>query len=196
MTPSPEDSEPLSRREQILLVAAELFAARGFHGVSVAELGQACGISGPGLYRHFRSKESILSEMLVSISDELLSEGRRRVRAADDDAAALAALVDWHVTFALEHEPLIVVQDREWAALPLEARERVRETQRRYVEVWARVLRRLRPELSQRTARAAVHAAFGLINSTPHSSLLAKEQMHGLLASMGRAALLAAAEHP
>ena len=33
-----------SRREQILATAAELFAARGFHGVSVADLGAACGI--------------------------------------------------------------------------------------------------------------------------------------------------------
>ena len=35
-----------TRREQILGTAAELFAARGFHGVSVADLGAACGISG------------------------------------------------------------------------------------------------------------------------------------------------------
>ena len=37
----------MSRRDQILATAAELFATRGFHGVSVADLGAACGISGP-----------------------------------------------------------------------------------------------------------------------------------------------------
>ncbi|MDQ6687653.1 MAG: TetR/AcrR family transcriptional regulator [Actinomycetota bacterium] len=181
----------MGRREQILDIAAELFAARGFHGVSVVELGQACGISGPGLYRHFTSKESILSEMLVAISEELLREGRRRVREADDDTAALAALVEWHVSFALDHEPLIVVQDRDWAALPVEARERVRETQRKYVEVWVKVLRGLRPELAPRTCRAMVHAAFGLINSTPHSALVPEEDMRRLLAQMAHGALSA-----
>ena len=50
-----------SRREQILATAAELFAARGFHGVSVAELGAACGISGPALYKHFSSKQAMLA---------------------------------------------------------------------------------------------------------------------------------------
>src|SRR5680860_829910 len=59
-----------SRREQILSTAAELFAARGFHGVSVDELGAACGISGPALYRHFAAKDAMLAEMLVSISEE------------------------------------------------------------------------------------------------------------------------------
>ena len=36
-----------ARREQILDTAATLFAQRGFHGVSVADLGAACGITGP-----------------------------------------------------------------------------------------------------------------------------------------------------
>ena len=128
------------RREQILAIAAELFAQKGFHGVSISELGAACGFSGPAIYRHFRSKDAVLAEMLVSISDELLTEGRRRVRAAGTPDEALRALVDWHVTFALEHQALIVVQDRDWAALPLEAREKVRETQRKYVELWVKQL--------------------------------------------------------
>ncbi|MGA8847058.1 MAG: helix-turn-helix domain-containing protein, partial [Nocardioides sp.] len=56
------------RREQILSTAATLFARRGFHGVSVVDIGAACGVSGPALYKHFASKDQILAEMLVSIS--------------------------------------------------------------------------------------------------------------------------------
>ena len=81
MTTEPLDAPP-SRRDQILATAAELFAARGFHGVSVADLGAACGISGPALYKHFPSKDAMLAEMLVSISEELLAVGRRRVEVA------------------------------------------------------------------------------------------------------------------
>ena len=181
---------PATRREQILEVAADLFAERGFHGVSIADLGAACGFSGPALYKHFRSKQSILSEMLVSISEELLREGRRRVKEAADDKSALASLVDWHVTFALEHKPLIVVQDRDWSALPVEAREKVRETQRAYVEVWVKVLRSLHTGLAVEQARARVHAGFGLINSTPHSAVVSDAQMHEILTDMALRALL------
>jgi AcrR family transcriptional regulator len=181
---------PVSRRAQILEIAAELFAEHGFHGVSIADLGAACGFSGPALYKHFRSKQAILSEMLVSISEELLREGKRRVKDAEDDRAALAALVDWHVTFALDHKPLIVVQDRDWAALAVEAREKVRQTQLAYVEVWVRVLRSLHPELSAEQARAHVHAGFGLINSTPHSAVVSDVEMHRILSEMALRALL------
>ena len=173
-----------TRREQILATAAELFAEKGFHGVSIAELGAACGFSGPALYRHFRSKDAVLAEMLVSISDELLREGRERVRQSDSPAEALRELIDWHASFALDHKALIVVQDRDWSALPREAREKVRETQRKYVEVWVRQLRALDGSLSVEEARASVHATFGLINSTPHSRLLPDADMRALLRAM------------
>ena len=179
----------VSRRDQILDTAAGLFAQRGYHGVSVAELGAACGISGPALYKHFPSKQAMLAEMLVSISEELLREGRRRVSETPDPRAALAALVDWHVDFALRHRPLIVVQDRDWESLPAEARERVRSLQREYVDLWAGQLLMTDDQLDLPTARAMAHAAFGLINSTPHSGLLPDEQMRGVLTTMALGAL-------
>jgi AcrR family transcriptional regulator len=177
------------RREQILATAATLFAERGFHGVSVAELGAAVGISGPALYRHFPSKDTMLAEMLVSISEELLEVGRERVREADGGREALHALVNWHIDFALGNKALIVVQDRDWASLPDAAREEVRELQRRYVELWVVELRRAHRDLSARRARAMAHAVFGLLNSTPHSAMLNEAEMRGLLEQMALGAL-------
>ncbi|HET7388738.1 MAG TPA: TetR/AcrR family transcriptional regulator [Nocardioidaceae bacterium] len=179
----------MSRRQQILDTAATLFAERGFHGVSVTELGAACGISGPALYRHFASKDAMLAEMLVAISEELLEVGRERVAEAEGPREAVHALVDWHVDFALHKKPLIVVQDRDWASLPDEARERVRELQRKYVELWAAQLRGIHPDLAARQARAMAHAAFGLINSTPHSAMLSEPAMRRLLEEMALRAL-------
>jgi AcrR family transcriptional regulator len=179
----------VSRREQILATAAELFAERGFHGVSVSDLGHACGISGPALYRHFASKDAMLAEMLVAISEELLSVGRARVADAADPREALHALVDWHVDFALHNKPLIVVQDRDWSSLPEDAREQVRSLQRAYVELWVSQLRAVHPDLSGRQARAMAHAAFGLINSTPHSAMLSEPQMRRILEEMALRAL-------
>ena len=163
---------PKDRHSQILDVAARLFAERGFHGVSVGDIGKAVGVSGPALYKHFDSKDAVLAEMLVAISERLLTEGQERVARAGGPGDALAALVDFHVEFALAQPSLIVVQDRDWQSLPAEARERVRSLQREYVDLWAEQLRRRHRELAPDEARAMAHAAFGLINSTPHSSRL------------------------
>src|SRR5689334_12216139 len=181
--------EPSSRREQILATAAELFAARGFHGVSVADLGAACGISGPALYKHFPAKDALLAEMLVSISERLLEVGRQRVAAAGGPIEALDALVAWHTDFALHDRALIVVQDRDWESLPGQAREQVRALQRAYVDLWADQLQQVHDGLPIGRARAMAHAAFGLINSTPHSGRLPEEEMRSLLHGMARGAL-------
>lgn len=181
--------EVTPRRQQILDIAADLFAERGFHGVSVADLGAACGMTGPALYKHFASKDAVLAEMLISISEELLAQGRARAAQAADPGAALIALIDGHVEFALSHPSLIVVQDRDWSSLPAEAREQVRQLQRDYVDLWADQIRAHNPALRPDTARAAAHVAFGLVNSTPHSALLPNADMHHLLREMAIRAL-------
>lgn len=179
----------VSRREQILETAADLFARRGFHGVSVSDIGAACGVSGPALYKHFPSKDSVLAEMLVSISERLLGDGSRRVAEATDPVAGLRALIAFHVDFALAHPALIVVQDRDWSSLPGDARERVRTLQRSYVDLWAAQCRAADPALGPAPARARAHAVFGLINSTPHSAVLPPADMAALLRAMAEAAL-------
>ncbi|WP_193613067.1 TetR family transcriptional regulator [Nocardioides lijunqiniae] len=190
MTTSTEEAP--TRREQILATAADLFAARGFHGVSVADLGSACGISGPALYKHFASKDAVLAEMLVDISVRLLDVGRERVAAASGPEDALRGLVDWHVDFALRHRALIIVQDRDWESLPVDARARVRDLQRAYVDLWADRLRLLHAGLDLTAARAMAHAAFGLINSTPRTGALPDPSLHDLLIAMALRALLPA----
>jgi hypothetical protein len=127
--------------------------------------------------------------MLVSISEELLSVGRARLAAAGSPSEALSALVAWHVEFALSNKALIVVQDRDWASLPGDAREKVRSLQREYVDLWATQLRVAVSDLPLIEARARAHAAFGLLNSTPHSAFLPDSQMREMLQAMAERAL-------
>jgi AcrR family transcriptional regulator len=178
------------RRQQILDTAAELFAERGFHGVSVHDIGSACGISGPALYKHFTGKDELLSASLTDISETLLKEGSARVAAAESPGDALDALIDWHVEFALGHPALIVVQDREWTNLASAARRDVRALQLSYIDIWVDTVQALRPDLDHATTRAAVQATFGLLNSTPHSARIKPTEMGGLLIEMAHRALI------
>lgn len=172
----------MDRRQQIIDTAAVLFADRGFHGVSVHDIGAACGISGPAIYKHFRGKDELLTHTLTGISEHLLAGGRAR-------AGDVSALVTFHVDFALTHPERIVVQEREWAHLDDEGRTAVRRLQVEYIDVWVDALRATRDDLDRPTARAAVQATFGLLNSTPHSARLRAEVMRSLLSRMALAAL-------
>ncbi|GAA2285764.1 TetR/AcrR family transcriptional regulator [Actinomadura luteofluorescens] len=196
MTSHPAEAPPgppNPRRAEILGAAAELFARRGYHGASIGDLGRAVGLTGPALYRHFSGKEAVLAEMLLDISERLLAEGLRRA-AEPDPGRAIDALLSWHIAFALDNPALITVHERELDNVPEPQRHRIRRLQRAYVEEWVAVLRRLSPRLPDERIRAAVHACFGLLNSTPRSAAqgLDRAAMADLLHGMARTALAAA----
>jgi AcrR family transcriptional regulator len=157
-----------TRRDEILEIAVGLFATRGYHGVSMDDIGSAAGVTGPALYHHFAGKEAMLVAALIPVSEGLLHGGKDRVARHPADArAALADLIDFHVEFALENPAVIAVHLHELDRLPEEPRRQIRRLQRLYVEEWVAVLGILRPELSAGEARVLAHSAFGLMNSTP-----------------------------
>jgi AcrR family transcriptional regulator len=162
--PGPPAPRRRSRRDEILDIAVDLFAAKGYHGVSMDDIGSAAGVTGPALYHHFAGKEAMLVAALIPVSEGLLHGGRERVARHDD---ALADLIDFHVEFALANPAVIALHLHELARLPEEPRRQIRRLQRLYVEEWVRVLATLRPELDAEEARVLAHAAFGLMNSTP-----------------------------
>ena len=178
------------RRDALLSSAAQLFASRGFDGVSIEDLGSSVGVSGPAVYRHFPSKQAVLAALLVGVSDGLLVGGRAVVEAADDDEVALQSLVRFHVDFALRDPDVIRVQDRDLAALAPQDRESVRDLQRRYIDLWVDVLARLRPSTDRAELRLRAQATFGLLNSTPHSArAVSSVRTRALLEEMALAAL-------
>jgi AcrR family transcriptional regulator len=157
-----------SRREEILEIAVGLFASRGYHGVSMDDIGAAAGVTGPALYHHFAGKEAMLVAALNPVSEGLLHGGRARVAEHPGDAAAaLGSLIEFHVSFALANPAVIALHLHELDRLPEEPRRQIRRLQRLYVEVWVQALTTLRSELSAEEARVLAHAAFGLMNSTP-----------------------------
>ncbi|MFF0489776.1 TetR/AcrR family transcriptional regulator [Nocardia sp. NPDC004068] len=190
VAPTRREQLKAQRREQLLRAGARLIADRGFPGVRLEDLGAAAGISGPAVYRHFPNKEAVLVELLVGISRRLLAGGEAVVAQSDSPERALAGLVDFHLDFALGEPELIRIQDRDLENLPDSARRQVRRTQRRYVEVWVAVLRELRPDLPEASARVQAHAVFGLLNSTPHSAPAAQaNRARPILRAMALAAL-------
>src|SRR3954470_21478302 len=78
-------SETLTRREELLAIAAGLFATKGFRNTTVRDIADAAGILSGSLYHHFDSKESMVDEILRTFQDELF--GRYdEILAGDADA--------------------------------------------------------------------------------------------------------------
>jgi AcrR family transcriptional regulator len=178
------------RRDKILAAAVELVARRGYHAVSLADIGAAAGIVGSGIYRHFSSKSAILVALLDQVMARLLDNTAAVMASGMADAEVLAALVADQVAFAVNDRYLVRLYQREVHTLPEADRRRLRRLQRHYVEEWVHVLAGLRPELTDGQARAMVHAAIGAIQSgASYNSGLPSDQQQALLGSVAHACL-------
>jgi AcrR family transcriptional regulator len=169
--PTQRSRQKALRREQLLAAASRLFAERGFRSVSIEDLASEAGVSGPALYRHFDSKEAILTDLLIDVSEQLLREGTEKVTNATSPSDAIRSLIAFHTDFALRDRDLIRIQDHDFANLALNDAKTVSRLQRAYLEVWVTVLEQLEPAQSESVIRTKIQAVFGLLNSTPHSAL-------------------------
>jgi AcrR family transcriptional regulator len=190
-------TQKASRRSAYLAAAASLFAARSYAEVTIGDLGEAAGVSGPALYKHFANKEAVLVELLVAVSQRLLGAAQEIV--ADDAPAAekLDRLVAFHTDFALQESDTILIQGRDLGLLPPEANRRVRSLQRAYLEQWRAVLTEVRPELDPDECELRLQGVFGLLNSTAFSAgHLARPRSARILSGMAMSCLLADARRP
>jgi AcrR family transcriptional regulator len=74
---------PDEKRSQIVAAAINVFWKHGFRRVNMTEIAEAAGISRPGLYLYFRTKEDVFKAAIRQWGDALLDEirsgiGRKR----------------------------------------------------------------------------------------------------------------------
>lgn len=176
------------RRSRILAAAADLVARKGFHAVSVAEIGAAAGITGSGIYRHFDRKTAVLVALFDQIIDDLLRDEQEILDSGTDLSAALDQLIAGQVEFVVGDRELAQVYYNEINNLPAEDRRRLRRKQRLYLEEWVHLVSELRGDLSDADARTVVHAAVGAIQSTLfHNAGLVEDRLRELLTQAARA---------
>jgi AcrR family transcriptional regulator len=182
---------PRRRREMICDAAAALFSERGDRGTSIDEIGAAVGMTGPALYRHFPSKEALLSEIL----ERALDRARLEVEAARKDGggarAELEQIVARSVALVVEQGETVMVAAREMSQLSADARSRIVRRQRAIVETWTEALRAVRPELEIPEAVAIVIGVSSLINSASRGRGLRGDAKAEVFKRMALAALLA-----
>ncbi len=155
------------QRAAILAEAAHLFADKGFHNASMAELAQACGVSKPLLYHYYRDKEQILFDIADSYMDRLLEIVAGVEEEGLEPDAHFAALV---MRFMEEYEHaqsqhMVLVQDVKF--LKQDEAARVRDKQRRVVAAFAEAIVRVEPGVKRRKLdKPVAMILFGMINWT------------------------------
>ncbi|NNH75828.1 TetR/AcrR family transcriptional regulator [Nocardia uniformis] len=97
--------------------AMELFAEKGFHATSVAEIGDRAGIQRGALYYHIGSKEELLFQVRRGYTQLMLDEAARIADGDDEPVIKLRNLIRGHVRLIIEHRHEVTIALRDAGAL-------------------------------------------------------------------------------
>lgn len=157
------------RRQKIIDAATTLFARHGFVAVSLDDIGALAGITGQGIYRHFDSKQHLLTAILLNVTERLHAGGVERQKRLRNPRRLAEELVEFQTEFAVGSPEVIRIQSRELAHVSAEDRNTIRRLQREYLAIWAHTISLIHPGHGQRHNNIRAQAVVGLINSTANS---------------------------
>ena len=101
-----KEREYLMRRTAILAEAEKIFAHKGYHDVTVAEIAAASGFSTGFLYQFFKGKEHLYTTMIIEKIDWLYQSIERQVKDTEDLKEKISVLTEVHLRFVEENPNL------------------------------------------------------------------------------------------
>jgi AcrR family transcriptional regulator len=154
---------PGPRREVILAAAADLFGRRGYPATGIDEIGEAAGITGPGVYRHFENKNDVLGEVVRRALARVVEGVADVVTETEDPWDVLEGLIDNMLRSVLADRAAWGVVVREQNHLDPAGRRALGRAHRLHVEEWVHAIAQVRPELPEAEIRVVVHGVLGVV---------------------------------
>jgi AcrR family transcriptional regulator len=160
-TESPRKREG-NMKAKVLSAARDLFHERGFHAVSIDAIGSKVGITGPGVYRHYGSKE----ELLMAVLEDGLQQSLKARKGSQSEPLDLEQLVRAHVDYNMDHPEVMSIWYMEARHLPEQIRHDVGIAQRKFMEGFIAALLEREPQLDPDEAKLMVVAMLGMVGHT------------------------------
>ncbi len=107
----------MSSRERILKVATELFASKGFDKTSVRNIARTAGLSVPGMFHYFSSKEEILYEIMTVFMDHAYERIMEIYNADNDPMQKLNDICKRYVEEYAAHQQQLTILNSEMNSL-------------------------------------------------------------------------------
>jgi TetR/AcrR family transcriptional regulator, cholesterol catabolism regulator len=128
------------KRQEIIDLAAELFAKRGYAATGIAELGDVVGLAKGALYYYIGSKENLLVEIQARVMRPLLAAARQIAQLDLDPVLRLRLLSETLLTNILRRLEHIWVYEHDYRHLAGENRSRFLRQRRDFEKIVAGLL--------------------------------------------------------
>ena len=152
--------------DALLAVAAQVFAARGYHNTSMRDLARAAGMPLASVYHYTESKDQLLYLIQSRNFDAVIAGLHEALHGVADPVDRLSRFIDNHLDYFVSHMSEMKVLSHEAGALAGEFLHDVNEKKRAYtralMDILADVERVYGPAHANR--RVAAYSLFGMMN--------------------------------
>jgi AcrR family transcriptional regulator len=130
------------RRDELLALAARMFAERGLRTTTVRDIADAAGILSGSLYHHFDSKESMVDEILREFLDSLFGRYRAIVAEGKGPRQTLESIVVASFeAIDQQHDAVAIYQNEARHLVESERFGYIRERLAEFRTLWRTILR-------------------------------------------------------
>lgn len=132
-----------SRRDELLAMAATMFADRGLRSTTVRDIADGAGILSGSLYHHFDSKESMVDELLRTFLGNLFTRYREIAASGLTATETLRQLVIASFeAIDADHNSVAIYQNEARQLVGQDRFAYIGELNQEFRELWEQVLRR------------------------------------------------------
>jgi TetR/AcrR family transcriptional regulator, cholesterol catabolism regulator len=122
-------------QEEVLRVAARLFAQHGYRAVTIDMISEDMGYSKSSIYYYFKNKEEILWRVFDSIYATYLSAAERARAESQDAVETMRRLIRQHIKTVVEHHDWTTIFFQNEGELSKERQRLIRSRKRAYNQI-------------------------------------------------------------
>jgi len=131
------------RQAELLAIAAELFADRGYVATTVRDIADEAGILSGSLYHHFDSKESMIDEILSTFIDQTLASYESVSAEGKGPKETFEGLVRTSLESMVDSRSAILIYQNEARFLAAQPRfSYLTAAHRKFEKIWTDVLKK------------------------------------------------------
>ncbi len=131
----------MTRKEEIVGTASQLFKEKGYSAVSVRDIAQAMGMKAASLYNHIESKQEILSILVLDLAREFTS-GMNKILILDNSPLQkIEKVIELHIDITVNQSEALAALNNDWMHLEQEDLEDFVQMREDYEENFRKIIK-------------------------------------------------------
>jgi len=106
-----------TRKDEIIQTSAILFQKKGYSAVTMRDIAKAMGIKAASLYNHIKSKQEILSEIIISLAEQFTQQMKIIKSSNESSIDKLRQIIDLHVNITSNNQFGMASLNNDWMHL-------------------------------------------------------------------------------